>query len=59
MEAFADDKININQKPKFILQRVENIMEKGVNRFNNTCDKRDRKTYMFFFFHIQDWNLKY
>ena len=31
MNAFADDKINVAEKLKFILQRVENIVGKGEN----------------------------
>ena len=30
-EAFAYDKINVTQKLKFVLRRVENIMGKGEN----------------------------
>ena len=31
LKAFADDKINVSGKLKFVLQRVENIAEKGEN----------------------------
>ena len=31
LEAFADDKINVNQKLKFVLGRIENIVGKGEN----------------------------
>ena len=31
MKAFAGDKINVNQKFKFHLGRVESIVEKGEN----------------------------
>ena len=31
LKAFADDSINVNQKLKFHLERVENIVEKGGN----------------------------
>ena len=31
MKAFADDKINMNQKLKFDMGRVENIVGKGEN----------------------------
>ena len=31
LKAFADDKINVNQKLKFVLGRVENIVGKGEN----------------------------
>ena len=30
-KAFADDNINMTEKFKFVLGRVENIMEKGEN----------------------------
>ena len=30
-KAFADDKINVTEKLKFVLVRVENIVEKGEN----------------------------
>ena len=33
LKAFADGKINVNEKLKFVLGRVENIMGKG----ENTC----------------------
>ena len=32
--AFADDKINVIQKLKFVLRREENIMGKGENAGN-------------------------
>ena len=31
MKAFADDKINVTEKLKFVLERVENIVGKGEN----------------------------
>ena len=31
MKAFADDKIDVNEKLKFVLLRVENIVGKGEN----------------------------
>ena len=31
LKAFADDKINVTEKLKFLLQRVENIVGKGEN----------------------------
>ena len=31
MKAFADDKINVTEKLKFLLERVENIVGKGEN----------------------------
>ena len=31
MKAFADDKINVTEKLKFVFERVENIVEKGEN----------------------------
>ena len=31
LKAFADDKMNVNQKLKFDLERVENIVGKGEN----------------------------
>ena len=31
IKAFADDKIILTQKLKFVLERVENIVEKGEN----------------------------
>ena len=31
MKAFADDKINVNQRMKFDMGRVENIVGKGEN----------------------------
>ena len=31
LKAFADDKINVTEKWKFVLGRVENIVEKGEN----------------------------
>ena len=31
LKAFADDKINVNQKLKFDLGRIENIVGKGEN----------------------------
>ena len=31
IEGFADDKINVTQKLKFILVKVQNIVEKGEN----------------------------
>ena len=31
MKAFADDEINVNEKLKFVLGRVENIVGKGEN----------------------------
>ena len=31
LKAFADDKINVTQNLKFILERVENIVGKGEN----------------------------
>ena len=31
LKAFADDKINVTEKPKFVLERVENIMGKEEN----------------------------
>ena len=31
LKAFADDKIHVNQKLKFDMGRVENIVEKGEN----------------------------
>ena len=31
LKAFADDKINVTEKLKFVLQRVENIVGKGEN----------------------------
>ena len=31
MKAHADDKINVNQKLRFVLGRVENILGKGEN----------------------------
>ena len=30
-KAFADDKINVTQKLKFVLERVENVVGKGEN----------------------------
>ena len=34
LKGFADDKINVNQKVKFVLKRVENIVGKGENAGN-------------------------
>ena len=34
MKPFADDKINVTQKLKFVLGRVENIVGKGENAGN-------------------------
>ena len=34
LEAFADDTINVTQKLKFVLGRVENIVGKGENAGN-------------------------
>ena len=31
LKAFADDKINVTEKLKFVLGRVENIVKKGEN----------------------------
>ena len=31
LKAFADDKINVTEKMKFLLERVENIVRKGEN----------------------------
>ena len=31
LKAFTDDSLNVNQKLKFALGRVENIVEKGIN----------------------------
>ena len=31
LEAYADDKINVTENMKFVLERVENIMGKGEN----------------------------
>ena len=31
LEAFADDKLNVTEKLKFVLGRVENIVGKGEN----------------------------
>ena len=31
MKAFADDKVDVTQKLKFILRQVENILGKGEN----------------------------
>ena len=31
LKAFADEKINVNQKLKFYIRRVENIVGKGEN----------------------------
>ena len=31
LKAFADDKINVNQKLKFDISKVENIVEQGEN----------------------------
>ena len=31
LEAFADDKINVTKKLKFVMGRVENIVGKGEN----------------------------
>ena len=31
MKAFADDKINVTEKLKFIMVRLENIVGKGEN----------------------------
>ena len=31
LKAFADDKLNLAEKLKFVLGRVENILEKGEN----------------------------
>ena len=31
LKAFVDDKINMTQKLKFVLERIENIVEKGEN----------------------------
>ena len=31
LKAFADDKINVTEKLKFVLGRVENIVGKGEN----------------------------
>ena len=31
LKAFADDKINMTEKLKFVLERVENIVGKGEN----------------------------
>ena len=31
LKAFADDKINVTEKLKFVLRRAENIVEKGEN----------------------------
>ena len=31
LKAIADDKINVTEKIKFVLRRVENIVEKGEN----------------------------
>ena len=31
LKAFADDKINVTEKLKFVLKRVENILGKGEN----------------------------
>ena len=34
LKAFADNKINVTEKLKFVLGQVENIMEKGENAGN-------------------------
>ena len=34
LKAFADNNLNVNQKLKFALGRVENIMGKGENAFS-------------------------
>ena len=34
LKAFADDKINVTKKSKFVVARVENIVEKGENAGN-------------------------
>ena len=34
MKAFADDSLNVNQKVKFALGRVQNIVGKGENAGN-------------------------
>ena len=31
LKAFAEDKVNMSEKLKFVLGRVENIVEKGEN----------------------------
>ena len=31
LKAFADDKMNVSQKLKFYLERIENTLENGVN----------------------------
>ena len=31
LKGLADDKVNVNEKLKFVLRRVENIVEKGEN----------------------------
>ena len=31
LKGFADDKLNVTEKSKFVLQRVENIVGKGEN----------------------------
>ena len=31
MKAFADDKINVTEKLRFVLEKVENIVGKGEN----------------------------
>ena len=31
LKAFADDKINVTQKLKFVSESIENILEKGEN----------------------------
>ena len=34
LKAFADNKINVNEKLKFVMGRVENIVGKGENAGN-------------------------
>ena len=34
LKAFADNKINVTEKLKFVLKRVENILGKGENAGN-------------------------
>ena len=34
LKAFADDKINVTEKLKFVFERVENIVGKGENAGN-------------------------
>ena len=36
-KAFADDKINVTKKLKFVLRRVENIVGKGENAGYQQC----------------------